>query len=113
VDTEQPTRITRPGPHVALLVRGGAAEQADEDREAAEEQVLPAGELDNLDQILGGDRVHPPTLDPRVDEGMQTDRAQRARATGGDVPVEMRDHALGEAVGLDLVLQGHGAQGRN
>ena len=51
-------------------------------------------------------RVEPAALQAGVDEGVEADARDQARPAGGDVPVEQRDHALREAVGLDLFVQG-------
>ena len=78
-----------------------------------EEQVFAAPDGQHLDQVLGGDLVHPAALEARVDERVDTDGGDQAGPAGGDLPEQHGDHALREAVGLDLVLQGERAQRRH
>jgi hypothetical protein len=40
----------------------------------------------------------------RIDEGAETDPAQRARLARGDVAKQVRDHALRQVVGLDVAV---------
>ena len=40
----------------------------------------------------------------RIDEGVEPHARQRARLAGGDVAEQMRDHALRQVPGLDLVV---------
>jgi hypothetical protein len=54
---------------VAFLVGGRPPHQGDVDRESREEQALLFLQHDELDEVVGGDRVHPAALEPRIDEG--------------------------------------------
>ena len=98
---------------VALGVGGGAAQQSHIDRDRRQEQVVLAGQGDDLQDVLGSARVEPPALEPRVDEGADPDPGDDARTAGRDVPEPVRDHALRQAVGLQLVRGGQPAQRRN
>ena len=52
-------------------------------------------------------------LQPRIDEGADADAGERAGLAGGDVAVEVRDHALRQVVGLDLALEREAADLRD
>jgi hypothetical protein len=45
-----------------------------------------------------------------VDEGVQARFCQKAGPAGGDVAAELRQHALRQSVGFDLVGEGHGGE---
>ena len=89
---------------VARGVGGGGADEGDVDRERLVEQPLLAVELDQPDQLLGGGAVDLAAVLARVDEGAQAHLGEGAGLAGGDVAVEVRDHALRQVVGLDPVL---------
>ena len=89
---------------VAVLVGGGAAEEGHMEGEALVEEVLLPLELHQLHQILGGGGIHLAALDPGIHKGAQAHLRQQAGPSGGDLPPEVDDHALGQAVALDLVL---------
>ena len=97
------------GGEVAHLVADGAADEADVDRHLVVEHVLLAVDLDDLGDVgqgLGA-VVHLAALDARVDEGAEADLAHLAGKAAGHRAVELRDLALGQAVGLDLVVCDH------
>ena len=89
---------------VAVGVGGGAADDADVDREGLVEQVLLAVDRHQRDQVLGGARVELAAAVARIDEGAQADAAEVPGLAGGDVAEQVRDHALRQVVGLDLVV---------
>ena len=99
--------------HVALLVGGRAAHERHVDRAAGIEQELLALELDDPHHLLRRGCVHPTALDARVNEGAEPDPRDQARAAGGRLAVEMADHALWKAVGLDLSVERERAQRRD
>ncbi len=96
---------------VAVLVRDGAADQRDVDREGRVEQPLLAAQLEQLDVVLGGPGRHPRALDPGVDERAQADLGDQAGPVRGDLAVELADHALRQVVRLALVLGDQVRQG--
>ena len=98
---------------VAVRVGGGAAQESDVEREAAVEQPLLAVDLHHPDEVFGGDGVDLAALEPRIDEGADADAGERAGLAGGDVAVEVRDHALRQVVGLDLALEREAADLRD
>ena len=89
---------------VAGGVGGGGADEGDVDRERLVEQPFLAVELDQADELLGRGGVDLAARLARVDEGAQADLGEGAGLAGGDVAVEVRDHALRQVVGLDPVL---------
>ena len=98
---------------VAGRVGGRAADQRHLDRERPVEQPLLPVDLDEPDQVLRGHRVDLAAVLARVDEGAEPDPAEQAGFARGDVAVEVRDAALREVVGLDLVLQSELADARD
>ena len=78
--------------------------QRDVDRERLVEQPLLAVELEQAHELLGGGGVDLAARLARVDEGAQAHLGEGAGLAGGDVAVEVRDHALRQVVGLDPVL---------
>src|SRR5262245_24721045 len=95
---------------VAVGVGGGAADDADIDRERLVEEVLLAANLHELDEIFGRALVELPAAEARVGESAESHPTQMAGFARGDVTEEMRDHALRQVVGLDLVADGEGLQ---
>ena len=79
------------------------------DRKRLVEQVLLASDRHQLDQILGGARVDLAAAEPRIDESAKADASQMARAVRGDIAEQMRDDALRQVVGLNLVGDGQAA----
>ena len=96
------TRLALHG-QVAVLVGGRAADDGHVDREGVEEQPLAAAQRDDLDQVLGGPRVLLAAGLARVDVGAQPDLRDQARPPGRDLAHQLREHALGERVRLQLV----------
>ena len=89
--------------HVAVRVGGRAADDADVDRKGPVEQVLLAVDFDQRHQILGRALVDLAAAEARIDERAEADARELARLAGGDVAEQVRDHALRQVVGLDLV----------
>ena len=59
-----------------------------------------------LDEVFGGAGVELAAAVARIDEGAEADAGDVAGAARGDVAEQMRDHALRQIVGLDLVGDG-------
>ena len=85
---------------VAVAVGRRRADDGDVDRERLVEQTLATSQVAQLDQLLGGARVHPSAVESRVDEGAEADSAEVTRSAAGDIAEQARDHALREVVGL-------------
>ena len=66
--------------------------------------------LGDPDHLVGRHRVHPAALHARVDERPQADSREQARAAGCRLAIKVRHHALRDAVRLDPVIEGQGAQ---
>jgi hypothetical protein len=58
-------------------------------------------------------RVHATALEARVDDRAEPDPRDEARPAGGRLAIEMGDHALRKAVGLDLPVARERAQRRD
>ena len=97
---------------VAVFVGGRAAQQRDVDRERLVAQPFLAIDRHQLDQVLLGAGALPSAQLPRIDEGVQADLGDQPGAAAGHVARDLRQHALGQGVGLDLVLQHHRNHGR-
>ena len=95
---------------VALLVGSRPTQQRDVDGKARKEQILLSFQFDDLDQLLGRTRVHSPALETRIDEGVQANRRDNTRFMPGDFPEQVGDHALREAIRLDLFFEREFAQ---
>ena len=98
---------------VAVLVGGGAADDADADREGLVEKVFLAVDLHHAHQVPGGAAVDLAAAEARVDEGAEADPGDGAGLAGGDVAVQVGDDALGQVVGLDAVGHGEFLQARD
>jgi hypothetical protein len=85
-------------------VGGGAADEGDVDRDRLVEQPLLAVDFHHPNQLLGGARVELAARQARIDEGAEADARQVPGLAGGDVAVQMRDHALRQVVGGDPVV---------
>jgi hypothetical protein len=90
--------------HVAVLVGIRAAQQRHIHLGVAEVQPLLAIQVHHLDQVFGGGRIHLGALDARIDEGLQPHLGQKARPPPGHLLGNLHQHALGQVVGLDLVV---------
>ena len=88
---------------VAVLVGGRAADDRDVDREGVEQQPFAVADRDDLDEVVGRPGVLLAAGLARVDVGAQPDLGQEARPAGRDLAHELRQDALRERVGLDLV----------
>ena len=88
---------------VAVGIGGRAADHADVDRERPVEQVLLAVERHQRDEVVGGRGVDLAAAEARIDERAEPDARQVSRLARGDVAEQVRDHALRQVVGLDLV----------
>ncbi len=97
---------------VAVLVRGGAADDGHVDRKGVEQQPLPSPQRDDLDHVLGGPRVLPAPGLARIYVRAEPNVSDQPRAAGGDLAHQLGEHTLWEGVGLDLVGLDQRAQAR-
>src|SRR5207244_2476374 len=76
------------------------------------EEVLAAANDHSLDEILRRMREAVELAAPmaRIDEGMEPDRGEEPGLARSDIAKEMRDDALRQVVGLDLVRHGERLQ---
>ena len=88
---------------VAERVRGGAADDADIDREAFVEQYFLAVEGYEFDEVFGGAGVDLAAAVARIDERAEADAGEMRRAVRGDVAEQVGDDALRQVIALDLV----------
>ncbi len=88
---------------VAVGVGGRAADDPDIDRKRFVEQVVDSADRHERDQFFGGAGVELAAAKAGVDERAQPDARELAWLVGGDVAVELRDHALRQVVGLDPI----------
>ena len=96
---------------VAILVGVAAPDEHHIDGEGLIQQPLLTLNIDDLHDILGGGAVQLAAAVAGIHKGIQAHMGDGADLVGGDVPVHMGDDALGQVVGLDLVLQRQRAQG--
>ena len=92
--------------HVAVEVGRGATDDAHMNREGLVEQVVLAVDGHQVHQLFPGDRVDLAAAKTRVNKRTQTNAGQRAGLAGSDVTKQVRDHALRQVVGLNLVARG-------
>ena len=90
---------------VAVFVAVGCAQEHNIDREALVQQALLTFNVDDLDQIFLGYVVELAAAVARVNEGLQADMGDRADVVRGDIAVHVRDNALRQVVGFNLVVQ--------
>ena len=90
---------------VAVLVGVAAPDEHHVDGEGLIQQPLLPLDADNLHDVLGGGTVQLAAAVAGVYKGIQTHMGDGADLMGGDVTVHMGDDALGQIVGLDLILQ--------
>src|SRR5208337_4302085 len=62
-------------------------------------------DFDEIDDVFGGGGIDPSAAVAWVNEGMQADLGKCARLTSGKVAKQLADDALGQIVGLDLLIQ--------
>ena len=92
---------------IAAGIGASAADHRDIDGERWREQQFLTGQLDELDDVLGGGGVQSATAVAGVDERAEADRGDGTGPTGGDVAQQVRQRALGQAVRLDLFGDRH------
>jgi hypothetical protein len=92
--------------HVAVFVGGGAAQKGHVDRKRLEAQPLFAVELHHFNQFFAGARTLFRALLTRVDKRAEPCLGDQAGAARGHVAHQLRQHALRQRIGLDLVLRG-------
>ncbi len=95
---------------VAVLVGVAATNEHHIDGESLIEQPLLTLDIDDLHDVLSGGAVELAAAVAGIHEGIQAHMGDGAHLVGGDVAVHMGDDALGQVVGLDLVLQRQRAQ---
>ena len=91
---------------MVMLPSGSAVvppDDADVDREGAVEEELLALDVHRTNEIFLGAFVDLAAAVARVDEGTEANAGEMSGAPGGDISEEMRDDALREIVGLNLV----------
>ena len=76
------------------------------DRLGLVEKKIAVADPHHLDQFLGRLRVDAATLQARVDEGAKPHMGQCAGLAGGDIPIKLADHALGQIIGFDQPVGG-------
>ena len=81
---------------VAVGIGGGAANDADIDRECAIEKKFFAVDLDQPDEIVLGAFVDLAAAVTRIDERSEPDAREMPRPLRGDVAEQVRDDALGK-----------------
>ena len=91
---------------VAVGIGGGAADDADVDREGLVEEVFLAVDLHQADDVPGRLLVQLATAEAGVDEGAEADPGDGARLAGGDVAEHVGDDALRQVPGFDAVGDG-------
>ncbi len=99
--------------HVAVRVGRAAAHQRDVDRKGLVEEEVLAVDLHAPHQIVSGGRVDLAAAVQRIDEGVQPDPRELARPVRGDVAEQLRDHALRQIPGLDLIRHRQRLQSRH
>ena len=90
---------------VAVLVGVAAPDEHHIDGESLIEQPLLTLDIDDLHDVLSGGAVELAAAVAGIHEGIQAHMGDGADLVGGDVTVHMRDDALGQVIGLDLVIQ--------
>ena len=96
---------------VAVRVGGGAPKERDvEPLECLVEQVLLTVDRHQLDPVFGGAFVDLPAAVAGIDKRVEANPGQQPGLTRGGIAEQLRDHALRQVVGLDLVLHGHLAE---
>lgn len=96
--------------HVPVAIGRRAAQNSHVDRERLVREEGLAVELHPLHEVLPlGPRppVHLATLVNRIDEGVEANVGNGPRLLGGDVAVEVRDHALWQVVGVPSLPRNH------
>ena len=88
---------------VAVRVGGGAANDADIDRDRLVEEILLAADRHQFDHILGRSLVQLAAAEARIGESAEADAREVPRLAGGDVAVEVGDRPKRQVVALDLV----------
>ncbi len=88
---------------VAVLVGGRAPDDRHVDGERVVQQPLASAQRDQLDEVLGRGRVLLAAGLARIDVRPKADRGDQPRPPGRDLAHQLREHALRERVGLDLV----------
>ena len=89
--------------HIAVGIGGRAADDAHIDRERPVQQAFLAVNRDQLDQVFGRARIELSAAEARIDKRAQPDARQVRGPVRSDIAIQMRDHALRQVVGLDLV----------
>ena len=98
---------------IAVGIAGGRPDDPDIDREGPVEQAFLAVDVDEADEVLLGPVVELAAAVARIDEGAEADARDMPGPMRGDVAEQMRDHALRQIVGLDLVGDGEVLQLRH
>ncbi len=97
--------------HVALLVGGRAAQDHDVERERLEAQPVLAVDAQELDDLLARRLVLSAAELARIDECVEARPGDQARSTGRDLSDQLRDHPLGDGIGLEASSSAIGMSG--
>jgi hypothetical protein len=95
-----------------VLVGGRPAQERHVDRAARVEQKLLAIELDEPHYLILRNGVQPSAMQTRVDECVESDPRDQPRPPGGRLAIEVRHHALRQAICLDPVVERQASQRR-
>ena len=88
---------------IAVAVGRRAAYDSDVDGKRLVEQHFPSAERHQFHHVFTGARIQLAPALARVNEGTQSHRGEMTGSPSRDVAKQMRDDALGQVVGLDLI----------
>ena len=91
---------------IAIRVAGRSPDDADIDRKSLVEEIFLAVDFHQADDVLLCLLVELAAAVARIDESAEADARDMAGPVCGDVAEQMRDHALRQIIGLDLVGDG-------
>ena len=89
---------------IAIRIGGRSADDAYRNRKRLVEEVVLAVDLHQPDQFLGGARVDLAATKARINKSIEPNMSQGAGLASGNITKQMRDHALGQVVGFNLVV---------
>ena len=89
---------------IAVGIACCRADDADMDRETFVEKIFRAVDFHDAHDVFRRARIELAAAVARIDEGSEADARDMARPVRRDVTEEVRDHALRQIIGLDLVL---------
>ena len=89
---------------IAVGVAGRSPDDADIDRESLVEQIFLAVDFHQTDDVILRLLVELAAAVARIDESAEADARDMAGPVRGDVAEQVRDHALRQIIGLDLIV---------